>query len=126
MPVIGLRALQVVHHQVSAVRFDRLLEALHRREQIRQIVGSLGSRESDSTAPQPLADLSGDVGTLTIFRLPHWDNTLSLFSKKRAPPVILSAAGAKDLLFRLGAHRKQILRYARVPRASLRMTTALS
>jgi len=36
-------------------------------------------------------------------------------------PVILSAAGAKDLPF-VRADHKQVLRYARVPRASLRMT----
>jgi len=41
------------------------------------------------------------------------------FLTRASEPVILSAAGAKDLL--LDAP-KQVLRYARVPRASLRMT----
>src|SRR5439155_18203701 len=56
----------------------------------------------------------------------------SSFLTRASEHVILSAAGAKDLLleaqsrsFATGAFRasqKQVLRYARVPRASLRMT----
>src|SRR6266550_499789 len=46
-----------------------------------------------------------------------------LFSSQKREHVILSAAGAKDLL--LVAPEKQVLRCARVPRASLRMTGCL-
>jgi len=51
--------------------------------------------------------------------------TSYLFFQKSAPRhVILSAAGAKDPL--LMPEAKQVLRYARVPRASLRMTGSLA
>src|SRR5574341_1394071 len=49
---------------------------------------------------------------------------LSFPPAKRREHVIRSAAGAKDLLSRW-LWQKQVLRYARVPRASLRMTAAL-
>ncbi len=59
MAVVGLRALQVVHHQVAAVRLDRLLEPFDGRQQIRQVIRALGTRYRDATAPQPVRHFGG-------------------------------------------------------------------
>src|SRR2546427_5180197 len=39
--------------QVPAVRLDRLLEALHGREQVHEIFGALGPCDGDAAAPEP-------------------------------------------------------------------------
>ena len=63
MEVVGLRAPQIVDHQVAAVLLDCLLEALDRRQQIREIIRPLGAGQRDPAPPEPV----GDFGDGTLF-----------------------------------------------------------
>src|SRR6266704_3546513 len=54
--IVRLSALQVVDHQVAAVRLDRQLEAFHGRQQVHQIFGALSARHGDPAGPQASAD----------------------------------------------------------------------
>src|SRR5436309_3213077 len=66
MPIIGPRALEVVDHQVAAVRLDRRLEALHSRQQVSQRIGGVGTTHHDAAAAQPVGDFGENAGTFVV------------------------------------------------------------
>src|SRR6185503_3214603 len=65
MTIVGSRALEVVDHQITAVRLDRRFEALDGREQVCELVRLFGARQGDAAVPQPIGDFRGDVASLT-------------------------------------------------------------
>src|SRR5213078_682572 len=72
--IVGARALQVVDHQVPAVRLHRRLEPLHRRQQFHEILGALAAGDRDPAAAQPGRHLSRRGGPLPLgFVLGHAD-----------------------------------------------------
>lgn len=64
MPIVGPRALEVVHHQIAAVPLDRRFETFDRFEQADEMVGILVSADADATVPQPGDRLLNDSPTL--------------------------------------------------------------
>src|SRR5437773_4902348 len=66
MPIIGPRALEVVDHQVAAVRLDRRLEALHSGQQVSQRIGGVGTTHHDAAAAQPVGDFGENAGTFVV------------------------------------------------------------
>src|SRR6266566_1039196 len=66
MPIIGPRALEVVDHQVAAVRLDRRLEALHSRQPVSQRIGGVGTTHHDAAAAQPVGDFGENAGTFVV------------------------------------------------------------
>src|SRR3989475_1237990 len=71
--IVGPRALQVVDHQVSPVGLDRRFEALHGREQVRQIPGILGARVADTGLPRQPPRVAPRRRALPVFPVapPH-------------------------------------------------------
>src|SRR3989454_12743926 len=67
MAVVGPRASEIIHHEIAAVRLDGLLEALQGRQQIRQIIRTLGAGDSDAAPPQPVGNLGGSGGARLFF-----------------------------------------------------------
>ena len=65
--IVGLHALQVVDHQVSAMRLNRRFEPLDGREQVDEIFGALGAGRYDPAAPQPRRDFRHRRGSLFCF-----------------------------------------------------------
>src|SRR5207245_344850 len=75
--IVGLRALQVVDHQVAAVRLDRGFEPLDGREQVRQVFRALGARHGHPAIPQA-GGAFGRHGTLLV-RAVRVEAALELF-----------------------------------------------
>ena len=67
MAVVGPRAPEIIHHEIAAVRLDGLLEPLHGRQQIREIIRTLGAGYGDAAAPQPVGNLGGGGGARVLF-----------------------------------------------------------
>src|SRR5947207_4486290 len=51
--IVGARALQIVDHQVPAVRLHRRLEPLDRRQQVHEILGALAAGDRNPAGEQP-------------------------------------------------------------------------
>ena len=66
MPVIGLYALEIVHHQVAAVRLDGRLELLDRRQQVGQVRRTIRGTDDNPTVPQAIGNLGDDAGALIV------------------------------------------------------------
>src|SRR2546430_17714717 len=66
MAVVGPRAPEIIHHEIAAVRLDGLLEALHGRQQIREIIGTLGAGYGDAAASQPVGNFGGGGGARVL------------------------------------------------------------
>src|SRR5438128_2236357 len=65
--VVGARALQVVDHQVAPVCLDRRFKTLDGREQVHQILGTLGAGHRDAAVPQSSRDVRHRCRTLLSF-----------------------------------------------------------
>jgi hypothetical protein len=66
MSVVGLDALEIVHHQVSAVRLDGRLERLYRRQQVGQIRRTIRRTDHNAAVSQPIGNLGDDAGALIV------------------------------------------------------------
>src|SRR5438552_18149810 len=71
MTVVGLRAFEIVHHEIAAVRLHHQFESLDRGEQIREVIGAFATCHRDTPAPQPIGDFGRDAGTLVRIARAH-------------------------------------------------------
>ena len=58
MRIVGLRAFEIVDHEVAAARLDRPLETLDSDEEIGQILGPFVPVQGNSPPPQTIRHLS--------------------------------------------------------------------
>src|SRR5690349_6223527 len=70
MAVVGLRALEVVHHQVTTMPFDRRFEPFHGGQQVIELLGAIRPGHADPAGTEARRDLgSGGVPLLATVRV---------------------------------------------------------
>ena len=64
MAIVRPRALEIVNHQIAAMRFDRRLEALDRRQEVGELVRLFRTGERDTPVAQAVGDFRCYVAAL--------------------------------------------------------------